>query len=193
VTALRSAAGALVLAVAATGAFVSAGTARNPESPPPAHTGGFGEPTCLACHFEGEINEGAGGLSVSGVADRTRAGVHTLTIRLEHPNMAVGGFMLSARFTDGAAAGQQAGSLRGGDGVALSALDDVQYASHTLASTRATDGEREWRVEWDAREVPADSRVVFHVAANAGNDDASPFGDYVYATSITTRILPGEK
>jgi hypothetical protein len=33
--------------------------------------------------------------------------------------------------------------------------------------------------------------VVFHVAANAANDNDSPMGDYIYARSFTAR--PGEK
>ena len=34
------------------------------EHPPLGHTGGFGEPTCHACHFGGEVNGGDGTLAV---------------------------------------------------------------------------------------------------------------------------------
>jgi len=34
-----------------------------PDGPPPAHTGGFGEPTCRACHFDGDLNAEGGGLT----------------------------------------------------------------------------------------------------------------------------------
>ena len=32
------------------------------DAPPPAHTGGFGEPTCLTCHF-GDANDPASAVS----------------------------------------------------------------------------------------------------------------------------------
>src|SRR4029079_12138160 len=37
------------------------------EGPVPAVTGGFGEPTCLKCHFDNSLNESHGSLAVDGV------------------------------------------------------------------------------------------------------------------------------
>jgi hypothetical protein len=46
-----------------------------------------------------------------------------------------------------------------------------------------------WTFRWTA---PADApgrAVVFHVAANAANDDDSPLGDFIYARAL--RVLAG--
>ncbi len=70
--------------------------------------------------------------------------------------------------------------------------DGVTYAQHTEAGSAPTaPGTVSWTVEWRspaagthaARAVP----VVFHAAANAANDDASEFGDFIYTASATTR------
>ena len=52
-----------------------------PEEPPPAHTGGFGEPTCLQCHFDGALNEPGGELRVEGLPEAYMPGeTYTLDV-----------------------------------------------------------------------------------------------------------------
>lgn len=55
----------------------------------------------------------------------------------------------------------------------------ISYASHAAAGTLPTaDGRASWVVRWTA---PGGGVVVFHVVANAGDDDASPLGDRIHS------------
>ena len=73
-----------------------------PQDPPPAHTGGFGEPTCQECHFDAGLNEGPGTLQVSGLPDRVLPDTtYSVVVRLAQPGMQRAGFMLSTRTPDG--------------------------------------------------------------------------------------------
>lgn len=173
------------------------------DGPPPAHTGGFGEATCAACHFPPE-EPAEGALRIEGVPETPRPGErYRLTVTLEDPGLERGGFELSAR----TAAGEQAGRLEavdervevvtGGDG-------DVQYARHTLEGARPAGAEGEestgraaWRLLWIAPDlgegaaskgaVGRRAEVLFHAAGNAGDYDASEFGDVPYTAEASTR------
>ncbi len=58
----------------------------------------------------------------------------------------------------------------------------VRYAQHTVEGLEpATASTARWAVEWTAPEAGGD--VVFHVAANAADFDASPLGDRIYMAS----------
>ncbi|HEU4453925.1 MAG TPA: choice-of-anchor V domain-containing protein [Longimicrobium sp.] len=160
-----------------------------PDRPPPAHTGGFGEPTCAQCHFGSPPNAPGGRLAVDGVPDAYRPGErYRLTVRVEKPELGGGGFQLSARSADGA----QAGSLRAVDGRAqvVAGRGGVQYAGHTEEGV-ASGGEARmaWEVEWTAPER-ASGPIVVHAAANASNGDASSLGDFVYTLELTSRAGP---
>src|SRR5688572_21950865 len=72
------------------------------DAPPLAHTGGFGEQTCLACHMDGELNEPGGTLAIEGLPERYQAGQrYTLAVAIAHPELRAAGFELSARFASG--------------------------------------------------------------------------------------------
>ncbi len=152
-----------------------------PDRPAPAHTGGFGEPTCLACHFDGDLNPTGGALRVEGWPDAPEPGaVYELAVRLEHEAMERAGFQLAVRTADGT----QAGTLAPADGrSAVTGAGGVVYLHHTLAGTEPTaPGEAVWRFAWTAPEARAPFRL--HVAANAANGDASAFGDAIYADAL---------
>lgn len=157
--------------------LVLAAVLRYPENPPPAHTGGFGEKTCLECHFDGDLNPPGGRLMLREIGEGIILGnTHRLEILLDKDDMERAGFQLSVRYADG----RQAGSLWAlDDHVAVDTLAGVQYARHTLAGTELKEsGSTTWLVEWHA---PDDtSSVIFHVAANAANGDDSAFGDAIY-------------
>lgn len=97
--------------------------------------------------------------------------------------MESGGFELSARFAGGTQAGRQAGKLAPLDKrIQMVASSDggLEYAQHTALDSRAIRiGENQWRVNWTAPDR-ADGPVIFHVAANAANHDASALGDFIY-------------
>lgn len=182
--------------VALVGLFLSAAVAVLPDGdrvltasasgPVPARTGGFGEMTCHQCHWDNPLNDTPGRISLSGVPDTYTPGErYLITVAIAHPELVKGGFQMSARFDDGT----NAGGFRSADELTEPIPDDggrITYIQHTSkGSVAAAQGESRWRVEWTA---PASGgAVVFHVAGNASNGDASPLGDFIYTTSATSR------
>jgi hypothetical protein len=159
------------------------------EGPLPGLTGGFGEPTCQVCHFENALNDPAGALRLAGVPRSYTPGApYAITIALRRPGLTRGGFQLTARFAAGPEAGREAGTIAvPDDRIQIVTAPDrpMHYVQHTVRGTQAaTPGEVEWRINWTA---PASGAVVFHVAANATNDDQSALGDFIYAQSATTQ------
>jgi len=157
------------------------------DRPPPAHTGGFGEPTCLACHLPAGAPDSIGGVTLDGLpAGGYRAGTrYLLRVAVRRPGLAAAGFELAARLEDGT----QAGTLRAPDPrVALTEQSGVHFAHHTRAGTTAADSSQ-WTVEWTAPERAA-GPVRIHLAADAANGDESPLGDHVYADSVVVRPAP---
>ncbi|HUF26231.1 MAG TPA: choice-of-anchor V domain-containing protein, partial [Gemmatimonadaceae bacterium] len=168
-------------------------TRRVSDRPPPAHTGGSGEPTCHVCHFEYEENDGRATIERVGLPPLYVPGEkYTLTVTLAHPELRVGGFQLSARFADGGRVGMQAGALRALDervDVTPPSELPVQYARHTGAGVVPPEPDAAriaWRVVWTS--PPEGGAVAFHVATNVANDDASPLGDRVYTRSFEGRV-----
>lgn len=155
-----------------------------PEQPPPAHTGGFAEPTCHRCHFDNGLNEAGGALRIDGVpAVYDTARTYRLRVVLGRAAMGKAGFQLSARFAEGERAGKQAGVIAPLDDrvAVLRDSSGVQYVYQTAAGTGlAAPDTASWTFTWTA--PGAHEPVVFHVASNAANDDASEFGDFVYTT-----------
>lgn len=170
--------GALLAAVAGA---VPALAAAYLDGPPPGHTGGFGEPTCRACHVEGPADGAAPSLALLGAPERWEPGAtYPLEVVLSRPGLEAGGFQLAARFTGGADGGRQAGGLAPvGARVAVIDSAGILYAEHARGGTRAGRPDTvRWRVAWTAP-VGASGAVAFHVAANAANDDDSEFGDRI--------------
>lgn len=159
------------------------------DGPPAAHTGGFGEPTCHACHFDHRLDDPAGGVRLGGVPHRYVPGrAYTITITLHREGLRRGGFELAVRFADG----RQAGSLRPLDErVALADSLGIRYARQTRAGTSpAAPDTARWRLEWVA--PSGGSTVLFHVAANAADGDDSALGDFIYLASARARRgVPG--
>jgi hypothetical protein len=193
----------VALAWAAGGAVASAAPASYRTGPPPGHTGGFGEPTCVECHFGAPLNEPPGALEIRAPERYEPGADYTVRIVLRHPAMAAAGFQLTARYADGGgigvgSEGSTGGAHPGADAGRLESLDtrtriheadDVRYAVQTEegAALVGRDSVR-WTLRWRAPESPA--AVVFHVAANVANDDASEFGDRIYTGSATARPAP---
>ena len=163
------------------------------EGPPPAHTGGFGEPTCVQCHFGETENDPAGRVTLRGLPAATSPGErHRITVVVARPAIAGGGFQLSARWADGPRAGAQAGTLRSVDSrarVVPAGVPAIQYAQHTAAGTALpAAGSARWTVEWIAPGGGGSGSIIFHVAANAANGDDSQFGDFIYTRRAATNL-----
>jgi len=158
--------------------------------PPLAHTGGFGEPTCVACHLGSEVNAPGSALDILGLgAAYTPGEHHEVTVRLLSFDMEAAGFQAAFRWERGEEAGERAGSAVALDervAVIGEESTGVEYVQHTNAGYHV-DGERaEWIFEWTAPDRPG--VVVLHVAANSGNGDNSPLDDLVYTAVL--RLLP---
>lgn len=155
------------------------------DGAPPGFSGGFGEQSCHACHFQADLNTPPGRVSIDGVPRVFTPGQrYSLTITLTRPGMRAGGFQLTARFAEG---GRQAGTLTAeGDGrVAIERSGDVLYANQRAQGTALTGPDRvEWTLSWTAPEQGGS--VQFHVSANAADADESVNGDYVYTTAAET-------
>ena len=180
-------------ALAAVAAFTVLGSLVAPrpggahaDGPPPRNTGGFREPTCALCHRGGEPNAPGGALRLVAPASYRPGAEHAIEVQLERPGLRRGGFHLSVRFAEGTLAGTQAGELLAvAEWVQVVAAHKVAYASHTAAGTQvATAGEARWQLRWKAP-AAGGGTVVFHLAANASNDDDSELGDAIYTTALT--------
>ncbi|HSL82732.1 MAG TPA: choice-of-anchor V domain-containing protein [Thermoanaerobaculia bacterium] len=199
----RASAGALLAVLAGIGLPWSPArpAAANSDGPLPGFTGGFGEPTCHACHFDAPEKPASGELLLSGVPGAFRPGArYAVTVTLRDRRLRRAGFQLTARFEgsggDGGTAGRQAGRLLvpgGGseDGPRVEVVEHrkppVLYARQTRAgSAPAAPHEAVWTVTWIAPEEPA-GPVVFHAAANAANDDDSEFGDVIHRATVRSR------
>ena len=169
-----------------TAALVTAARAAYDARPPLAHTGGFGEPTCAECHFDGPSGP-PDALSLGGVPERYQPGAtYRLEVSIRDTAARVGGFQLASRIAAGAHAGTQAGTLCALDprvAVVADTATGVQYAAHALAAPKDS---LNWAVEWRAPKEHVGA-VVFHVAANAANDDDSMLGDAIIVRSWLVR------
>jgi hypothetical protein len=156
----------------------------NPDRLDGRFTGGFGEQTCHSCHFDYDLNMDGGSLTIKGVPDSYQPGSkYTVKVTVESVHLENGGFQMTARFEDG----RQAGEFEWcGDHLKYtpSISDNVKYLQHTLDSTLPS-GDREvsWRFTWMAPES-GPGKIIFNIAANAGNDDDSAFGDRIYVKEL---------
>ena len=181
---------ALGIALASAAPLGAAWIIAYPDAPPPGMTGGFGEPTCVQCHFEAFQPASGGGLEIEGLpAKYTPGGRYVLTVALARAGMERGGFELAARFADGPARGCQAGAFRPlADDTMITELGGVGYVHQTLGGSQlAEPGRARWQIEWTAPSA-ADSPVAFHVAGNAANGDESARGDYIYV--FEAKVVP---
>jgi hypothetical protein len=182
--------GVAALASALVTAAARPGRAPYPDGAPPGFSGGFGEDSCTACHFDHDLNELRGGVSLSGVpAAYTPGASYSVTIALRRPGTARAGFQLTARFEDGTQAGTLAAPEGAEDRIAVTAeaATRVQYASQREAGSRPSgEGAARWSVRWTAPAAGSPA-VLFHVAANAADGDGSASGDYVYTTAAASQ------
>ncbi len=162
--------------------LLAAAASRFPVAPPPATTGGFGEPTCLGCHDGNPLNDAAGALELRGIPESgyEPGRTYQVTIALRRPGMQRGGFEIAARWAAGADSGRQAGRWEtSGPRIATTTQRDVVFVHHTESGTEPAADSASWTATWTAPETPGS--VVFHVAANAADGGGSAFDDYIYA------------
>lgn len=173
---------------------LAAARPRFPIAPPPAHTGGFGEPTCESCHMGNALNDAAGAVELRGIpaAGYEPGRTYRVTVVVRRPGMGAGGFEIAARGLAGADSGRAAGTWQALDErVAVTPQNGIPYAHHTEPGAEPAADSAAWTLAWTA---PATAgRIVFHVAANAANGDRSQFDDYVYARGFERAGVAGAR
>ena len=161
------------------------------DGPPPGFSGGFGEPSCDACHFSEPLNDPAGYLEIAVPGESYVGGrSYPISISLGRPKLAAGGFQLTARFAEG---GGQAGVLsvepNSAERVALVVDREIEYAFQGAGGSVPTGPDRiAWTVLWTA--PVSGGTVHFHVAANAGNGDENASGDFIYTGVAVAEVTP---
>lgn len=159
------------------------------DRPPTRHSGGFGEPSCHACHFDQDVNRGGGAVSLEGLPERfTPGATYALTLVVAQPKMAAAGFQLTARHESGTQAGALRAAARDTGRVDVTVDSTIAYVHHLYEGTLPAKDTARWSIVWEAPR--AAGTVVFHLAANAANDDASPLGDAIYTRTI--RVTAGK-
>lgn len=181
---------------AGTSTAVAVPTAAYKDGPPPAHTGGFGEPTCRECHFDNPPAGETGGLRLRGFPSRAAPdSVYRVVVELIRPGMERAGFQLAVRWRTGPREGESAGTLAAREPrVQVVAGDSgaVRYAQHTLAgSALDAEGRSTWSLRWTSPGTCGP--VTVHLAANAANGDDSEFGDYVYSLRLASEVTCGRE
>jgi hypothetical protein len=180
----------LCVAAAAAAATLPRPSVHGPE---PGHTGGFGEPTCRACHFDGPETTSDADVAIDGLPTSWTPGTrYPITVVLRGAALRRGGFQLAVRHATGEDAGRQAGVLSGDSGrVSITVAGGVSYGHHVRESTAPTaPGVVRWELAWTAP-VEGAGLVAFHVAANAANDDDSELGDLI-VTAADTIAAPSQ-
>lgn len=164
------------------------------DGPPPGHTGGFGEPTCVRCHFDAAVDPPEVRLEIRGFPDAfVPDSAYRLTLRLTAPELGRAGFELAVRCRREEDGGGQAGWLAApdaraevvkGGGEAFRGDSTVLYARHTRQGSRPTAGDTAaWALAWTAPDgCPS---AILHAVANAANGDDSEFGDRITTTERT--------
>lgn len=152
-----------------------------PEHLAGAYTGGFGEETCRSCHFDYPLNPENGKLILSGIPEIYEGGKkYEIEIRVERENLRLAGFQLTSRFSDGSQAGIF--EYDKADITTTPATgDSVNYLQHTASGTETQEKSiKTWTFHWVAPQKTSE-KILFHIASNAANGDASEFGDFIYA------------
>lgn len=122
--------------------------------------------SCAACHFDHEPVGRSKTLLLTGLPEYVTAGeAYEVTLRFEVASATHAGFLLSA----------SSGAFEAIDNF-IAAKDAEIRSSKPLAPT---DGVTEWSFVWRAG-ADATDIVTFRAAANAANDDQSPFGDKIH-------------
>lgn len=157
--------------------------------PPPAHTGGFGEPTCRVCHLGLPLNDPRGSLRLEGLDGSYEPGApHRVSLTVRGEGMGGAGFQAAFRVLQGGQPGSAAGRVAALDEHARVVADPatgVEYIQHTGAGTGLVNGVGQWVFEWVAPEGGV--TVVLHVAANSANGDNSPLDDLILTRSLELR------
>lgn len=162
----------------------------------PRLTNAPGDQNCTRCHSGTALNGGPGSVKITLANGATYVpGVkQRITVTVSDPAQRRWGFSLTARLNSNLSNGQ-AGSLAAADSNAQVICDTgrrapcasatvVQFATHTLAGTRAgTTGGVSFDVDWTPPATDV-GKVTLYAAGNAANGNNADSGDRIYTTSL---------
>lgn len=157
-----------------------------PEQLPGTYTGGFGEESCHSCHFDYPLNPEEGSLNIEGIpSSYDPEKTYTFTIEVSREDLGKVGFQLTARYADSAQAGSF--SVESDRIEFTNSSGDVQYIQHSPEGTEPNGSDTSaWSLRWAAPEQNK-GNVIFNLAANAANGDASEFGDFIFTKEVESR------
>ena len=124
------------------------------------------EQNCASCHFGNEPQHDSSALRLEGLPTGVVPGQqYTLQLLFDVADTEVAGFQLLIESD-------------GDPGRFVEADADIERSGNAVRSiaTRPTDTKVRWEFLWEAPNIDV-SNLRFHVAATAGNNDQSPFGD----------------
>lgn len=153
----------------------------HPDAPPWDHDGAEGAQDCTACHFDGASIQDSDGLVLKGLPKKIDPGVvYDLVVKLHSESLKNAGFLMTVHSANGGVF-ESKDSRTESEGTAIRS---------TYAGSRTdVPGKSKWMLQWRAPET-LDAVIEFYIAANAGNDDQSPFGDEIHLKSY--RIKDGK-
>lgn len=162
-------------------ALISGPALATPQGAPWGHDGGSGRPDCTQCHFDAEPLRQSGALKLIGLPSVLQPGAtYDLTLRLDHSGLVTAGFMIGAEIS-----GETAGVFAAKD--ARTEANGAALRSTLEGARQSTEQTAVWTFRWTSPST-AKGLVVFHVAANAANNDASAFGDQVFLSAFESRL-----
>jgi len=132
---------------------------------------------CAACHFDGPVTPESDALAIEGLPERITPGrTYELRLRLEDDEMTTAGFLVSFRHAENPAGETAAGGER---------VETMGAMARSTAAGAGPTGEgrASWRLSWRAPDAIAGA-VRIRLWGNAGNGDASPFGDRIHRRTI---------
>lgn len=174
----------------------------HPEGAPWDNVGTFGREDCTACHFDGEAVIQSPAIRVTGLDERIEpARRYMLTLALEDVDAPRAGFVMRAETKGADGAPTPAGHFLAGDdrtetgdadetaGAIRSTLSGSQAPNSQPPSSQAPSsqapGAHRWVFTWVApASLAPQMDIIFSIAANASNDDESPFGDQIHRAEI---------
>lgn len=151
-----------------------------------AFTGGFNEPNCQSCHFDYDLNKSEGKLTISGIDSVVVPSTdYLITIKVTRPDLGKAGFQMTSRYPDGT----QAGQFQVNEFVTFTpnTPDTSAYLQHAVGNVEPNKMVKTWSFIWTSPNTFISETIIFNIAANAANGDASEFGDWIYVREIVVK------
>lgn len=134
--------------------------------------------SCASCHFDSAAVMESNSITFSGGGRSFKAGQsYSMVLIFEKNGFAKAGFLVSA--SAGTFSNPRDWKIEIGNAQARSS-----------SPQDSTDGRVLWDIEWHAPETLDEiDDIIFHLAVNAANDDASPLGDEIHFRTFKKLVL----